>query len=116
MNGQIDLGGVVKMARSGDLALLFSEGETEQWKDGESEKGRKERGNGRRVGKERQKDFTVCLTGRPEGPTCTHTHSLTHSHTEYALCVGALSAWLVGVADPQQLWAKLTLHVRNKCG
>ncbi len=69
----------------------------ERWREQERQKRARERG---RVGEERQKDFTVCLTGRPEGHTHTHTHTHTyahnHSHTESVLSVCALSAWLCG--------------------
>ena len=58
-----------------------------------AEKRAREEGGG--VREERQKDFTVCLTGRPEGHTRTHTHTHTHTHT-IAHTQSALSAWRCG--------------------
>lgn len=54
----------------------------ERWIEEERQKRTRERG---KVREERQKDFTVCLTGRPEG----------HAHTVSAVCLCAdcLALW-----------------------
>ena len=109
MRGNIDREGVAKTARLRDLALLYTS-QRERRRDGKMERARKaekrvreERGG---VREERQKDFTVCLTGRPEGHTHTHTHTRSLTHSQRSV------HGVVGVADPQQLWAKLPPHVQ----
>lgn len=87
MSGLIRLRGCCEDYKAARLGpSLKSERETEGQKDGGSKKSRKEQGRERRVTEERQEDFTVFLTGRPEG----------HTYTESALCVCVLSEWLYG--------------------
>lgn len=53
--------------------------------------------------REKKKNFTVCLTGRPEVHTHTHNQCSMLMHGVYGI---------VKVADPQQPWAKLLPHIQ----